>query len=185
MLSLATRLFRLKVGPSACAPLTAPSHSALPRCARAATLGLLLGAATGVLACNSFKGLAQCRSVTKNINETLEQARELHEQEPTPENYQGITKLLQDLETHLTGLQVVDNDLKQAVDDYVKQLHRSSRDSEAYARTLTQLAKAKADNDPTAKSNAEAELDRLRQRSTRTLDAVKPLAKRFRDACRK
>lgn len=137
------------------------------------------------MGCNSFRGLAQCRSVTSTINGVLEQARDLRDEEPTPERYKEIAKLLQGLQSTLASITVADTELKQAVDDYNKQLHRSSRDSDAYAQMLEQLAKAKANNDAPAVTVAEGELAKIRQRAARALDGAKPLAKRFREACRK
>ncbi len=89
------------------------------------------------------------------------------------------------LQTTLTGLTVADSDLKQAVDDYVKQLQRSGRDSEAYAHMLEQLAKAKTSNDAAATTLAANELAKIRQRASKALESAKPLAKRFREACKK
>lgn len=171
--------WRLWVGPSAYQRVTAPGHRVL------ASTCLALVCAAGIPGCNSFRGLAQCRSVTSTVNNVLEQARDLHEEEPTPERYLEITKLLAGLQTTLTGLTVADSDLKQAVDDYVKQLQRSGRDSEAYAHMLEQLAKAKTSNDAAATTLAANELAKIRLRASKALESAKPLAKRFREACKK
>lgn len=150
---------------------------------RAALVGVVF-CVVGTLGCNSFRGLAQCRSVISTINGVLAQARDLHEREPTAERYKEITTLLRDLETTLNEATITDSDLKQAIEDYVKQLHRSTRDTDAYALTLEQLASAHASNDEGAIKTAEEELDKIRQRATRSLEGSK-VSKRFRDACRK
>lgn len=115
----------------------------------------------------------------------MTRARDLHEQEPTAERYKEITALLKGLETSLTELTISDTELRQATEDYVKQLHRSSRDTDAYALMLEQLTTAQANKDEDATATAEEELDKIRQRAARSLEGTKPLGKRFRDACRK
>lgn len=172
-------------GPSPVRKHAAPAHRSQAWSAIAVRASILLGLVSSSGGCNSFRGLAQCRSVTTSINDVLEDVRELHAEEPTAERYKNIGKLLQGLETTLTGLVVADSELKQAVDEYVKQLHRSRRDSDAYANMLEQLDKAKSSNDAAATTSAQAELEKIRQRATRALETAKPLAKRFREACRK
>jgi hypothetical protein len=150
-----------------------------------AVVALAVGLSVGASSCNSFRGVIQCRSVTSTVNTTLAQARDLHEQEPTSQRYRDIAQLLSGLATTLTDLTIADADLKHAVDEYLKQLHRSSRDSDSYAQVLEQLATAKANDDAAAVVSAEGELERIRQRATRSLESAKPMAKRFREACRK
>jgi hypothetical protein len=179
---LAAEMPLFRVGPSSPRQSAAPAH---PWSGWYRGSALLVVCAFGLFGCNSFRGLAQCRKVTASVNEVLEQARELHEEEPTAERYTELTKLLQGLETHLTGLTLADNDLKQAVDEYVKQLHRSVRDTNNYAQVLEQLAKAQIGGDAVATTTAEAELTKIRQRASRSLETAPQLSKRFREACKK
>lgn len=118
------------------------------------------------------------------MNDSLERARELHGKPPSVENYQQISEIFGQLEAHLVEQSKADGDIERSVKGYAKQMRRVGREARSFSQSLERLEKAKQAGNAEQVKQASEELQRIRERAERLVEASDHDAKKFRDACR-